>query len=83
MGMTRLNRNGSLGTRIRAARLGWGFSLRHGAFIRMSDADGLNSRIELCPENWREFGTMDEAEIREKSLARRAELAGVNAGGTT
>ena len=39
----------SFGTMIRAARLGWGHAKRHGCFIRMSDADGMNSRIELCP----------------------------------
>lgn len=39
----------SLGTTIRAARLGWGFSERHNCFIRMSD-DGKNTTmIELCP----------------------------------
>lgn len=41
----------SFGTHIRAARLGWGYAPQHGAFIRMSDADGANSRIELCPLN--------------------------------
>lgn len=34
---------------IRAARLGWGHSPKHGCFVRMSDAEGKNSRIELCP----------------------------------
>jgi hypothetical protein len=37
-----------LGPRIRAARLGWGYSAKHGAFIRISDA-GEHHRIELCP----------------------------------
>ena len=39
----------ALGPMIRAKRLGWGLSRRHGAFVRMSDAEGMNSRIELCP----------------------------------
>lgn len=39
----------SFGTNIRAYRLGWGYAKAHGCFIRMSDADGENSRIELCP----------------------------------
>lgn len=39
----------SFGTMIRARRLGWGLSNRHGGFIRMSDADGSNSLIEFCP----------------------------------
>lgn len=39
----------SFGTMIRAARLGWGLASAHGCFIRMSDADGMNTRIELCP----------------------------------
>ena len=41
----------SLGTMIRSCRLGWGLSRRHGCFVRMSDADGANTRIELCPVN--------------------------------
>jgi hypothetical protein len=36
---------------IRAARLGWHHSPRHGCFIRMADADGMNTRVELCPVN--------------------------------
>jgi len=39
----------SFGTMIRATRLGWGWARQHGCFIRMSDADGMNSLIELCP----------------------------------
>ena len=39
----------TFGPRIRAARLGWGYCARHGCFVRMSDADGLNTRGELCP----------------------------------
>jgi hypothetical protein len=41
----------SLGTMIRARRLGWGLSNRHGAFIRMSNDGGEQSMIELCPIN--------------------------------
>ncbi len=41
----------SLGTMIRARRLGWGQSKKHGAFIRMSDAGPGRSLIELCPVN--------------------------------
>lgn len=41
----------SLGMLIRSRRLGWGLSQRHGCFVRMSDADGANTRIELCPVN--------------------------------
>ena len=41
----------SFGSTIRAYRLGWGLSQQHGCFIRMSDASGLNSTIELCPIN--------------------------------
>lgn len=36
------------GTRIRAARLGYGWSSRHGAFIRMSTS-GSRNFVELCP----------------------------------
>jgi hypothetical protein len=41
----------TLGPRIRAARLGYGYAPRHGCFARISDADGGNFRIELCPVN--------------------------------
>jgi hypothetical protein len=39
----------TLGPRVRAARLGWGYAPRHGCFVRMSDSEGGNFRIELCP----------------------------------
>jgi len=39
----------SFGSNIRAARLGWRWSDRHGAFIRMSDAGPGQSLIELAP----------------------------------
>lgn len=44
----------SLGTMIRAARLGWRKSDRHGAFIRISDwrdHRGSYHLVELCPIN--------------------------------
>lgn len=41
----------SFGTRIRAARLGWGHAPRHGCFIRMVDVGEGRNRIELCPTN--------------------------------
>lgn len=41
----------SFGTIIRARRLGWWHAPRHGCFIRMSDAEEMNSFIELCPPN--------------------------------
>ena len=41
----------TLGPRIRAARLGWGYAPQHGCFIRMSDAEGTSTRVELCPVN--------------------------------
>lgn len=41
----------SLGTTIRAARLGWGYAPRHGCFVRMEDVGDDHNRIELCPTN--------------------------------
>lgn len=41
----------SLGIMIRARRLGWGLSKRHGCFLRMSNNGGERSVIELCPIN--------------------------------
>lgn len=39
----------SFGTMIRAARLGWGLSRKHGCFIRMVDLGLDKNVIELCP----------------------------------
>lgn len=39
----------TLGPMIRAHRLGWRWSDRHGAFIRMSDAGPDHTLIELAP----------------------------------
>jgi hypothetical protein len=39
----------TLGPRIRAARLGWGWAAQHGCFVRISDAGADTFRIELCP----------------------------------
>lgn len=39
----------SLGPTIRAARLGWHWSNRHGAFIRISTPDDMRNVIELAP----------------------------------
>lgn len=36
------------GMNLRAYRLGWGLSRRHGCYIRMTDC-GINTRVELCP----------------------------------
>jgi len=38
------------GSRLRAYRLGWRWSNRHGANIRMTTAGNLNI-VELCPAN--------------------------------
>lgn len=47
--MTPADATPTLGPRIRAARLGWGYAPRHGCFARISDVAGGNFRIELCP----------------------------------
>lgn len=39
----------SFGTMIRATRLGWGWSRKHKAFIRMSDRPNMHTFIELVP----------------------------------
>lgn len=41
----------AFGPRLKGFRLGWHWVAKHGCFIRMSDADGDNSWIELCPFN--------------------------------
>lgn len=41
----------TLGPRIRAARLGWGYTPKHGCFVRISDVAHDRFRIELCPVN--------------------------------
>ena len=41
----------SLGSTIRAARLGYKWSARHGAFIRMSTPAADRSLIELAPRD--------------------------------
>lgn len=41
----------SFGSHIRAYRLGWGKSGKHGCFIRMSDSGPGATLIELCPLN--------------------------------
>lgn len=41
----------TLGPRIRAARLGWGYAPRHGCFVRISDFAHDRFRVELCPVN--------------------------------
>lgn len=44
-------RTPTLGPRIRAARLGFGYAPRHGCFCRISDVTTDTFRIELCPVN--------------------------------
>lgn len=38
---------GAFGLALRAARLGWGFSARHSAYIRLSDAGPENTHVEV------------------------------------